>query len=515
MPITTIHSLSEYSDLIQRHRFVILFATATWCAPCQRIKPFFEDDANASDYDTEKLVFAEFDTDEVPELDSHLQIRSVPEFFVTENAEQVDKLAGANPPALHLAVLTGMSCRSSLNMSQSQLDIKALRAKFPALQQDQVFLDNAGGSQILGAAADSIRDYLITSNVQMGASYSVGKLSATKVNKGYEAAARYINALPDEIVYGASSTQLLRNLALGLTFAHGDEIIVSTLDHEANIAPWLDLAERQGLNIKWWTPEGQGNNPKLTVESLKPLLTDRTRFLALTHCTNLLGSIHDVKAIAAAAHEYPNVLVCVDGVAFAPHRPIDVRDLGIDFYCLSWYKVFGPHIAMLYGSRDAQKQLHPLGHYFNPAESLSDKAGFSAGSYELIASISVVVDHLLAESWDKSIQQEMEIQKLLLDYLHKRDDATIYGEPSSDPSKRLPIVSFTIDGWNSRSVVAAIEANSNLGLKHGHFYSHRLVKEVLDLDTTDGVVRVSMAHYNTLEEIQAVIDTLQNIIVKR
>ncbi|KAF5624635.1 selenocysteine lyase [Fusarium tjaetaba] len=400
-------------------------------------------------------------------------------------------------------------------MSQSQLDIKALRAKFPALHQDQVFLDNAGGSQILGAAADSIRDYLITSNVQMGASYGVGKLSASKVNKGYEAAARYINALPDEIVYGASSTQLLRNLALGLTFAQGDEIIVSTLDHEANIAPWLDLAERQGLNIKWWTPEGQGNNPKLTVESLKPLLSDRTRFLALTHCTNLLGSIHDVKAIAAAAHEYPDVFVCVDGVAYAPHRPIDVNDLGVDFYCLSWYKVFGPHIAMLYGSREAQKQLRPLGHYFNPADSLSDKAGFSAGSYELIASISVVVEHLLAESWDNSIAQETEIQKLLLDYLTERDDANIYGEPDSDPSKRLPIVSFTINGWNSRSVVAAIEANSNLGLKHGHFYSHRLVKQVLDLDTTDGVVRVSMAHYNTREEIQTVIDTLQNIITKR
>ncbi|KAG5821130.1 hypothetical protein H9Q71_000315 [Fusarium xylarioides] len=358
-------------------------------------------------------------------------------------------------------------------MSQSQLDIQALRAKFPALQQDQVFLDNAGGSQILGAAADSIRDYLITSNVQMGASYSVGKLSATKVNKGYEAAARYINALPDEI-----GTRNLRTIVT-------------------------------------WTPEGQGNNPKLTVEGLKPLLSDRTRFLALTHCTNILGSIHDIKAIAAAAHEYQNVFVCVDGVAYAPHRPIDVKDLDVDFYCLSWYKVFGPHIAMLYGSREAQKQLRPLGHYFNPAESLSDKAGFSAGSYELIASISAVVDHLLAESWDKSIQQETEIQKLLLDYLSKREDAKIYGEPSSDPSKRLPIVSFTIDGWNSRSVVAAIEANSNLGLKHGHFYSHRLVKEVLDLDTTDGVVRVSMAHYNTREEIQTVIDTLQNIIVKR
>ncbi|KAM0201927.1 hypothetical protein ACHAPA_008896 [Fusarium lateritium] len=400
-------------------------------------------------------------------------------------------------------------------MSEPQIDMKTLRAKFPALQQKQVFLDNAGGSQILGAAADSIRDYLLTSNVQMGGTYEAGKIATSKVNKGYEAAARYINALPDEIVYGASSTQLLRNLALSLTFAPGDEIIVSALDHEANIAPWLDLAQRQDLQIVWWSPEDQGHSPKLTPENLKPLLSDKTRFLAFTHCTNLLGTIHDVKAITAAAHKYPNVSVCVDGVAYAPHRAIDMKDLGVDFYCLSWYKVFGPHISMLYGSRQAQKQLRPLGHYFNAAETLADKLGFAAGSYELIASISTVVDHLFEQGWDECIQQETEIQSLLLDYLTKRDDAIIYGEPSSDPKSRVPIVSFTIDGWNSRSVVAAIEANSNLGLKHGHFYSHRLVKDILDLDTADGVVRVSMAHYNTRHEIETVISVLQDVITKR
>ncbi|KAM0350989.1 hypothetical protein ACHAPU_002767 [Fusarium lateritium] len=394
------------------------------------------------------------------------------------------------------------------------LGIESLRAKFPALKQEQVFLDNAGGSQILGAAVETIRDYLLTTNVQMGGSYDVGKIATTKVNKGYEAGARYINAQQDEIVYGASSTQLLRNLALSLTFAPDDEIIVSAIDHEANIAPWLDLAERQALNIKWWSPE-QSNNPKLTAESLKPLLSDRTRFVAFTHCTNLLGSIHDVKAITAAAHEYPNVLVCVDGVAYAPHRSLDMKDLGVDFYCLSWYKVFGPHISMLYGSRAAQKQLRPLGHYFNAAETLADKLGFAAGSYELIASIATVVDHLDEQGWEEGIKQETELQKLLLDYLSKRSDATIYGEPDSDPNNRVPIVSFTVKGWNSRSVVAAIEANSSLGLKHGHFYSHRLVKDIFDLDTADGVVRVSMAHYNTRDEIETVISTLEDVITKR
>ncbi|KAI9148673.1 Aminotransferase-like protein FGM3 [Paramyrothecium foliicola] len=282
----------------------------------------------------------------------------------------------------------------------SSFDINALRAKFPALGQSQVYLDNAGGSQILGAVADAIRDYLITSNVQLGASYKVGRQSTAAVDAGFQAGARYINASKDEIVFGASTTQLFRNVSQTLNFNPGDEIIVSALDHEANIASWADLAKRQQVNLKIWKPEGQGTNPKLTVESLRPLLSDKTRLLAFTHCSNILGTIHDVKAIAAAAHEFPNVLVAIDGVAFAPHRQIDVKDLGVDIYCFSWYKVFGPHLAMLYASRTAQEQMRPLGHYFNPTASIADKIGFAAYSYELVASIPVLVNYLLDEGWE-------------------------------------------------------------------------------------------------------------------
>lgn len=152
---------------------------------------------------------------------------------------------------------------------------------------------------------------------------------------------------------------------------------------------------------------------------------------------------------------------------------------------------------MLYGSHEAQKRMKPLGHYFNPTASLADKIGFSAGSYELVASIPVLVDHLTKEGWEASMKQENELQALLLDYLIEREDVTIYGEESDNSEIRVPTISFKIKGWGSREVIEAVEARTNLGFRYGSFYSQRLFKHVLDLDPLDGVVRVSMAHYNT------------------
>jgi selenocysteine lyase/cysteine desulfurase len=345
--------------------------------------------------------------------------------------------------------------------------------------------------------SSSIRDYLVTSNVQLGASYKVGKQSTARYSQGYEAGARYINAAKEEIVFGASTTQLLRNLSMTLKFEAGDEIVVSALDHEANIASWVELAHHQHLTLKLWKPDGQDTSPNLTAENLKPLLSNKTRLVVLTHVSNILGTIHDVKGIAAAAHDFPNVLVGVDGVAYAPHRPIDVQEFEVDFYCFSWYKVFGPHIAMLYASRTMQRQMRSLGHYFNPSASLADKIGLAAGSYELIASIPVVVNHLLHEGWEASVAHESQLQHHLLGYLLKREDVTIFGEKSADPRVRVPTVSFKVLGWSSQQVVETVEAKTDIAFRWGSFYSQRLTKEILGLDPADGVIRISMAHYNT------------------
>lgn len=289
-----------------------------------------------------------------------------------------------------------------------------------------------------------------------------------------------------------------------MTIESSDELVVSALDHEANIASWVDLAERNNLTLKWWKPSA-GAEPKLTSENLKPLLSDKTRLVSFTHASNILGTIHDVKSLTATVHERsPRALVCVDAVAYAPHRPVDVADLGVDFYAFSWYKVYGPHVAMLYASRKAQGHMRSLGHFFNAHATLENKLGLAGASYELVAAVPEVVSYLGVsgdERWAARVQHEADLQAHMLEYLNGRGDVTIYGEPTSSSDLRVPTISFRVDGWAPKELVEAVEQVSAFGFKHGHFYSWRLIEEILGIDPREGVVRVSMVHYNTGELI--------------
>lgn len=219
-------------------------------------------------------------------------------------------------------------------------DVEACRERFPALQgTSHVYLDNAGGSQCLGDVIEDVKAYLTGTNVQLGGSYDIGVKSNELYAKGFQAAARYINADPSEVVIGASTTQLYRNLSWSLQWEAGDEIVLSPTNHEANLAPWVSIAEEKGLKVVWWDLE-PSLNPQLKVEDLKKLLTSKTKFVAIPHVSNVLGTINDVKELSKTVHDCaPNAKICVDGVAYAPHAQIDVTELGIDFYAFSWYKV--------------------------------------------------------------------------------------------------------------------------------------------------------------------------------
>ncbi|GME42788.1 cysteine desulfurase [Neofusicoccum parvum] len=400
----------------------------------------------------------------------------------------------------------------------STFDIANARSKFPALNQKQVFFDNAGGSQVLGDVIKSVSDYLSTNNVQLGASYPVGTASTKHFSDGLVAGAQYINAENDEVVIGASTTQLFRNLSIALNFSPGDELVVSNLDHEANIASWVAIAAQKNLTLKWWTVPPT-SNPKLTPESLKPLLSSRTKLVTCTHASNILGTIHDIKSLADTVHAIPGALFCVDGVAYAPHRRIDVRALDVDFYSFSWYKVYGPHVSMLYGRRAAQASLTPLSHYFNPTATLTDKLGLAASNYELTQTLPLILSYLggpdptAAARVNAAIAaHEHALQKILLDYLAAKGDAvTVFGEPGADPAKRVPTVSFGVKGRTAREVVEAVEKVSDYGFRWGHFYSKRLCDEVLQLGP-EGVVRVSMVHYNTEDEIRGFVETFDKVI---
>ncbi|PQE03132.1 aminotransferase class-v protein [Rutstroemia sp. NJR-2017a BBW] len=381
----------------------------------------------------------------------------------------------------------------------SSFDIQATRAAFPALKKEQVYFDNAGGSQTLGTAIDSIHEYLIHTNVQLGGSYAVGKQTNQKYATGYEAAAKHINASKDNIVLGSSTTQLFRNLSQALSFPAGSEIIISSIDHEANIASWVALASIQSLTIKWWNPS-KSPNPSLTPDSLKPLLSSKTALVTCTHASNILGTIHDIAALSTLVHTIPNALFCVDGVAYAPHRPLDMQALGVDFYCFSWYKVYGPHISVLYASPAALPKLKSLAHFFNPSNTLSEKLGLAGSCYELTAALPAVVEYLDTQSWEGIRAHEEELQKVLLEYLGSRKDVTIMGEKSWDAGKRVSTISFVVEGKGSRGVVESVDEATDglIGIRWGAFYSNRLCEEVLGLGK-EGVVRVSMVHYNTGE----------------
>lgn len=313
------------------------------------------------------------------------------------------------------------------------------------------------------------------------------------------------------------------NLASALQFKDGDEIILSKMEHETNVKPWLFMAERLNLTVKWWESSKE-DGLQLTPQNLKPLLSPKVRFVACTHVSNILGTIHDVKAIADAVHEV-GALFCVDGVSYAPHRKIDVKQFGVDFYAFSWYKVdllysfphvtrlhmqvYGPHIALLYASVAAQQYVKPLAHFFNPTKTLEDKLGFASSNYECTQTIPEIVKYI-NDDFDAISNHEGTLQKILLDFLNSRSDITVIGSSSSSSRVRVPTISFTIDGMDSDEVVTAAEKVSNYGFRWGHFYSKRLCDEVLALGPT-GVVRISMVHYNTEAEIRGLVKTLEQV----
>lgn len=403
-------------------------------------------------------------------------------------------------------------------MGEQGLDISAVRAAFPALNQKQVFMDNAGGAQVLKSVIDSLTTYLLTNNVQLGASYPVAQKSTNLFSAGHAAGAAYVNAKPEEVVFGPSTTQMFRNVSVALKTEPGDEFVISKLDHEANIAAWVQLAQWKGITVKWWVPSKDTNsNPKLVPEDLKKLLTEKTRLVTCTHTSNILGSVTDIAPLAEVIHSTsPRALFCVDAVAYAPHAPVDVKQLGVDFYSFSWYKVYGPHVAMLYVSEKAQKELVSLGHYFKPGNNLEEMLGLAAANYECVQAVPEIVKYLQKVGWDAISKQEADTQEILLGFLRSRSDIIkIYGDPSSDRNLRVPVISFRIKGHSSLAVIDAIEARSSFGCRSGHFYSKRLCEEVLDIkDADDGVIRCSLLHYNTKEEVEGLVEVLKEIIEK-
>ncbi len=266
--------------------------------------------------------------------------------------------------------------------AMKKLDLKIVRNHFPALDNDWAFFDNAGGSQTVRIVGERIQDYLFSTNVQLGATYEVSQQSGDRVIEAQQTWAEAIHAKSkSEIVFGPSTTALIRNLALSMVqqFHPGDEVIVANCDHEANIGPWIGM-EKLGIHVKIWKIDPETFT--LDLDELRKLMTEKTRLVAFTHVSNILGTINPIGEITQIIHEH-GAKVCVDGVAYAPHRLVDVQKWDVDFYVFSLYKVYGPHFALMFGKREHLKELPGINHFFIGENEVPYKLQPGSMNYEL------------------------------------------------------------------------------------------------------------------------------------
>lgn len=403
-------------------------------------------------------------------------------------------------------------------MTPAPLDIDRVRAAFPALDSGFVYFDNAGGSLVLRSVAERISDYLLTTSVQLGASYAVSQLASARMAQARAAVARFVNARrPEEIVFGPSTTQLVRNLvaAMESRFQPGDEIVLTDFDHESNIGPWLALAAR-GVVVRTW--QADPHTGEIDLADLARLMTPRTRLVCVTHASNILGTINSVRDIAALVHAH-GAQLCVDAVAYAPHRAVDVQACDADYYVFSFYKVYGPHFAVMWGRHEHLLELDGLYHWFYGKDKVPAKLEPGNASYELAWGCTGIVDYIDAlgggtgdraavdRAFAAIAAHEEALAERLLYWLRARNDVRIVGRRESSAALRVPTIAFRVDGRDARDIVGRVDDDA-IGIRHGDFHSRRLV-ERMGLTAAGGVIRVSMVHYNTAGEVDRLIDSLE------
>ena len=412
-----------------------------------------------------------------------------------------------------------------MTTSTLPLNIDHVRAEFPALSRGFIYLDNAGGSQVLRRVGDRVRDYLLSSSVQLGASYAHSQDAGARVLAARRSVATLINAAhDDEVVMGGASTALMFQVTQAILpgIQADDEIIVTNTDHEANIGCWLRL-QAAGAVVRFWNINPE--TLELDLADLQAMLTPRVKWVAMTHASNILGTINPVAQVAELVHTV-GARLCVDAVAYAPHRLVDVQASGADLYVFSFYKVFGPHYAVLWGRRELLLSLASLNHYFISADTIPYKLQPGNVNYELSYGCIGISDYLedmgarlgtvgsarvkMQAAFDAFEVQEDLLAEQLLGFLRSNSKVRIIGLPDTASGRRVPTISFVVEGVQSEAVVRHTD-RFGIGIRFGDFYAKRLI-EALGLQARGGVVRVSIAHYNTPAEMDHLIKHLDAAI---
>lgn len=413
----------------------------------------------------------------------------------------------------------------------NSLDVDFCRSQFPALATDWALLDSAGGSVTPRQVSARVSEHLERRMVQLGASYPLSEESTAQVMQGREAAATLAGCSPEEMVLGASTTQNLGLLSRAVRLAAGDEVVVTNLDHESNIGCWRRL-EARGVVVREWKAAGSADDPEgvcLRFAELAPLLNERTRWVCFSQCSNLVGVVHDVAALTRQIHD-AGARVCVDGVAYAPHRQIDVKAWGVDAYAFSLYKTYGPHLAALYVERGLQDELESQNHFFIGDDDPAYRFMPGGVSHELAAGLPGILDYLdrvyrhhypgeidagassrLARVFALFQAHEAKLTEVLLATLRERPSVRILGPRHGSAVERAPTISFWQPGRQSSRVPTALDTR-RIAVRWGHFYAQRLVS-ALGIQELGGVVRASFVHYNSVAEAERLASALQEILV--
>lgn len=419
--------------------------------------------------------------------------------------------------------------------------IATIRSQFPALGRGTVFLDNAGGSQLPASVIAAAREYMIHNFVQTGADYAASQRATENVRAAHELVKHFVNGGgPEgarvgqgigEVIFGASSTDLCHRLANAYAEAKAagalgsrNEIIVGTYGHEANIGCWMKLAQR-GFTIREWPCEIDADGtPRPRIDTLKKLLNSNTLLVAFAQVSNILGEIYDVGAITTLSHD-AGAKVMVDGVAYAPHHAPDVAAWGCDWYVYSTYKVFGPHMGAMFGRHDAFAPLTGPNHSFIARDYMPGKWEPGGSNHESCAMINALwpyvalmagvpestAPHHAAFKVAFAHMAELEdgLMRRVMEFLNTHKQLRIIGPRTVNPA-RVCIAACICPGTSSGHLAKTLNAKG-FGVRYGNFYSRRLCEQ-LGIDPTDGVLRISMAHYNSEEEVEAALNSLREVI---
>ncbi|MDX2455241.1 aminotransferase class V-fold PLP-dependent enzyme [Desulfosarcina sp.] len=409
------------------------------------------------------------------------------------------------------------------------LDIDFIRSQYPVFANPDTarwaMFENAGGSYVPRQVIDRLHEFFQFTKVQPYGPFEASIKAGEAMEAGYRAMAGLLNCDPDELTLGPSTTMNFYVLAQAIRplLEPGDEIIVTNQDHEANIGCWRRLAEF-GAVIREWQIDPQTG--ELAIEDLKSLVGKRTRLVCFTLCSNIVGTMHDFNAICDIAHD-AGALAIGDGVSFAPHRVLDVNKSGLDLYLFSTYKTFGTHLGVMWGKPSVLDTLEPQGHYFNrdlphykfnPAGPLHAQIGALAGIEEYIDTL---YDHHFddaapgfhaqaARVFDLFSEHETVQANRVLAAIRAIPGARIIGQDPAVEGSRAATIAFTLDGMRCSDVVKRL-VEKHIAVRNGHFYALRCIEALGIQDTDEGIIRISLVHYNTEEEVSRLVKGLESL----